>query len=367
MSEKMSSTAKDAEDTVKTSKAKAAKTSKAKAAKMAQTKAEKTAKASESRAAVGKSEKTAKASESRAVEKDEKKPSEDRDGGKTVKASSETGNGEKFCEDGAGGKTVKASSKTGAGGKTVKDSSEIGAGEKSSEDGAGGKTVKASSETGAEKKYSGAGAGKKSSETGAGKGVPAWETGKISAATEVSTSELAVVLGITARYVRQLTEDGRLLKSGRGRYPLAQSVQAYVSMKRDDELDDDDEETKKKDKKTERLKRESEAKYKAAKAAIAEMDAEERKGKMHRSEDVAAMTADLIFTVRGALIALPGRLAVDVIGIEDAAVASEIIRREVNLVMEELAGYEYDPAKYQERVRERLKLEAELTGGDEDA
>ena len=318
MSEKMSSTAKDSEDTVKTSKTKAEKT--------AEAKVEKTAKESEIRASVEKA-------------------------------------GENAFEASTSGKTVKASTETGTG----KKSSETGTGKKSSEDGAGGKTVKASSETGAEKKYSGAGAGKKSSETGAGKGDSAWETGKISAATEVSTSELAVVLGITARYVRQLTEDGRLLKSGRGRYPLAQSVQAYVSMRRDDELDDDDEATKKKDKKTERLKRESEAKYKAAKAAIAEMDAEERKGKMHRSEDVAAMTADLIFAVRGALIALPGRLAVDVIGIEDAAVASEIIRREVNLVMEELAGYEYDPAKYQERVRERLKLEAELTGGDEDA
>ena len=333
------------------------------AEKTSKTKAEKTAKASESRAAVGNAEKTAEAKVEKTAKESEIRASVEKAGenafeagtsGKTVKAStetgtrkkssetgtgkksSETGTGKKSSEDGTGGKTVKASSKTRAGGKTVKDSSEIGAGKKSFED-------------------------------GDGKGVSVWETGKISAATEVSTSELAVVLGITARYVRQLTEDGRLLKSGRGRYPLAESVQAYVSMKRDDDLDDDDEATKKKDKKTERLKRESEAKYKAAKAAIAEMDAEERKGKMHRSEDVAAMTADLIFAVRGALIALPGRLAVDVIGIEDAAVESEIIRREVNLVMEELAGYEYDPAKYQERVRERLKLEAELTGGDEDA
>ena len=103
---------------------------------------------------------------------------------------------------------------------------------------------------------------------------------------------------------------------------------------------------------------------KASKAQIAKMEADELRGKMHRSEDVAAMTEDLIYTIRGSLMALPGRLAVDVATVTTPAEAAEIIRKEVHALMRELANYQYDPEKYEERVRERRKWEA--GGGDVD-
>ena len=84
-----------------------------------------------------------------------------------------------------------------------------------------------------------------------------------------------------------------------------------------------------------------------------EQEAEELKGSMHRAEDVAAMTEDLVYTIRGALNALPGRLAVDTAAAATPAEASEVIRKEVGKVMRELAAYHYDPKKYEERVRER--------------
>ena len=89
------------------------------------------------------------------------------------------------------------------------------------------------------------------------------------------------------------------------------------------------------------------------KATIAKLEADELKGTMHRAEDVAALTEDLVYTIRGALNALPGRLAVDVAAVSTPAEASEVIRKEVSKVMRELAGYHYDPKKYEERVRER--------------
>lgn len=88
------------------------------------------------------------------------------------------------------------------------------------------------------------------------------------------------------------------------------------------------------------------------------MEANELKGKMHRSEDVSALTEDLVYAIRSMLVALPGRLAVDVAEAADAAEAAIIIRREVHHLMEELAGYQYDPKKYEERVRERQSWEA---------
>ena len=179
---------------------------------------------------------------------------------------------------------------------------------------------------------------------------------KITSETEVSSSELASVLGITGRNIRQLVEDGQLEKVD-GRFILSDSVQRYVAFK--SKRDKDDEE-----KRLEKTRLTADVTMKASKAQIAKMEADELRGKMHRSEDVAAMTEDLIYTIRGSLMALPGRLAVDVATVTTPAEAAEIIRKEVHALMRELANYQYDPEKYEERVRERRKWEA--GGGDVD-
>ena len=88
---------------------------------------------------------------------------------------------------------------------------------------------------------------------------------------------------------------------------------------------------------------------------------------MHRSEDVAAMTEDLIYTIRGMLLALPGRLADDAHSAESSAETEAIIRKEVFSVMEALSRYQYDPQRYEERVRERRKWKSGESAEDDDA
>lgn len=179
---------------------------------------------------------------------------------------------------------------------------------------------------------------------------------KITSETEVSTSELACVLGITGRNIRQLVEDGQLEKVD-GHFILSDSVQRYVAFKSKGEKDDEEQ-------RLDKARRTAEVTLRASKAQIAKMEADELRGKMHRSEDVAAMTEDLVYTIRGSLMALPGRLAVDVAAAVTPAEAAEIIRKEIHALMRELANYQYDPEKYEERVRERRKWEA--GGGDVD-
>lgn len=172
---------------------------------------------------------------------------------------------------------------------------------------------------------------------------------KITIHTMASKSELACVLNLTSKRISQLTEDG-ILQSSNGKYLLADSVKKYVSYKTRDLTDADDAEI-------ERAKKKAEAQLKAAKAAVAELEADELKGKMHRSEDVAALTEDLIYAIRAELLALPGRLAVDTAEVSTAAETAEIIRREVFSLMKSLSEYKYDPAKYEERVRGRMDWE----------
>lgn len=178
----------------------------------------------------------------------------------------------------------------------------------------------------------------------------------------VKTADLCEMTGKTNQWIGQLVNQGVLsrIRTRHGnQFEMHEVVRAYLGML--DARQAAETETE------EQLKKEqmaADVKMKKSKALIADMDAKERQGKMHRSEDVAAMTEDLIYAIRGALLALPGRLAVDVLSAGTPAEASEIIRGEVYRVMEELAGYEYDPAKYEERMRERLRLAA--AGGEDE-
>lgn len=74
---------------------------------------------------------------------------------------------------------------------------------------------------------------------------------------------------------------------------------------------------------------------------------------MHSAEDVEAMTTDLCLAVRSSLLSMPGRLAVDVAEAQNTAEVSEIIKKAVNEILDDLTRYEYNPEEYRRRVRER--------------
>ena len=180
------------------------------------------------------------------------------------------------------------------------------------------------------------------------------------------SEDLASLFGLTGQWINQLTRDGVLKKrdtpAGK-RYNVVESTRSYVQYLRDKAAGRGEKgipESK------ELEKFEAEVRIKQAKAQIAELEAQELQGIMHRSEDVAALTEDLLYTVRDSLLALPGRLAVDAAGAATAAEAAEIIKREVYLVMGELSAYTYDPKKYAERVRERMDWQAEHGGEDDE-
>lgn len=172
----------------------------------------------------------------------------------------------------------------------------------------------------------------------------------------IKTADICAMTGKSNQWIGQLVSQGTLRKHSTAHgslFELADTMRAYCEML----------EARTGPEMSEQEQRRSEARsaadvtLKVAKAQIAKLEADELSGKMHRSEDVAAMTEDLIYTIRGALMALPGRLAVDVCDVKTPAEASEVIRKEVYAVMGELSQYRYDPKKYEERVRERRKWE----------
>ena len=168
-----------------------------------------------------------------------------------------------------------------------------------------------------------------------------------------STEIMAKLFELDPRRVQQLAKEGVLPAASQRPYKfdLLPTVKAYIRYLRDRA---NGKEAKTADTvKAEADKLRAEADLKQSKAKIAELQLKELEGKMHRSEDVEALTNDLVYTARSMIMALPGRLAMDVVQAGSANEASALIRTECYKILDELAGYQYDREAYRRRVRDR--------------
>lgn len=180
----------------------------------------------------------------------------------------------------------------------------------------------------------------------------------------VPTRKLASWLDLTDNRIRQLEDEGYLTsktESGKKKFELKESVRIYIEyLKRHKEnpmLEVMDDEARK-------LK--AEADLKEAKAAIEQMKKAELEATMHRSDDVEAITTDLVMAVRAELLALPGMLAVDVASAQSASEAAGFIKKAVNDILNSLKDYYYNPEEYKKMVREREKWMSEETDKETD-
>lgn len=176
------------------------------------------------------------------------------------------------------------------------------------------------------------------------------------------TADICSILGKSNQWIGQLTSQGTINKTKTKHgslYNLSENLVAYIASL--EKKSDDDPETKK----LEMDKQKAEVSLRTSKAIMANFNAKELQGKMHRSDDVAALTEDLVYTIRGELMALIGRLSTDLVGITDQAEMSAKIQDEVYAIMDTLSSYKYDSRKYEERVRQRLKKDNVEAAEDE--
>ncbi len=166
----------------------------------------------------------------------------------------------------------------------------------------------------------------------------------------VTKKDLCQILGLSSRRIEQLVSDGVITREGHpAKYNLVDAVQAYIGQLKTAA-------SKRKQKENPELEKdklEGEARIKQAKAEMAELELKELQGELHRAEDVEAITTDHVLYFRSMLMALPGKLAVDLAGTHTAAEQSARVKQEVNFVLDQLADYKYDPEEYAKRVRDR--------------
>lgn len=168
-----------------------------------------------------------------------------------------------------------------------------------------------------------------------------------------TSAQVAKIFHMSAKRVQQLTADGIIeteqTPKGR-RYNWDKTVEQYIAYLSDKANGREKKET---DALLETEKLTAEKRIKMAKAEMAELALKEMKGELHRASDVEEITTDHVLYVRSMLMALPGKLAVDVAAINSAPECADRIKREVYSVLNSLANYRYDPDEYKKRVRER--------------
>lgn len=162
---------------------------------------------------------------------------------------------------------------------------------------------------------------------------------------------IANMFGVTTRRIEQLTTEGIIKGEGKPiKYDLVPTIKAYIKY-----LSDKAHARAKKEEieKLEKEKLESEVTIKRSKAEVAKLELKEIQGKMHRAEDVEAIFTDHALFLRGLLLAMPNKLAVDLAGEHTAAEQAETVKREVHYILNQLTEYRYDAEEYKKRVLAR--------------
>lgn len=163
---------------------------------------------------------------------------------------------------------------------------------------------------------------------------------------------IARLFNKSARRIQQLTQDGILptIETPEGRrYDLVPTIKRYIAYL--DELASNKPAQSLQEKQAKKL--DADIKYKEAKAGKAKLELDELKGIMHRAEDIEKLTNELVFAVRSMLLALPGRVAMDLAAINTAPEVSKYMAEHVAALLDELATHEYNPEIYKQLVRER--------------
>lgn len=171
----------------------------------------------------------------------------------------------------------------------------------------------------------------------------------------MDTKMIAKVFDVSVRRVEQLTHEGIIVpaKTRPRKYDPYPTIRAYIQYLSDKAYGREKKQSKEE---YEISKLEADARWKQAKAEMAELDLQELQGEMHRAEDVEAITTNIVFAVRSFLLAMPNRLAIDVYSAKSKTQVSEVIKKEIYQILEQLANLDYDKADYKKLVRERKGL-----------
>lgn len=150
----------------------------------------------------------------------------------------------------------------------------------------------------------------------------------------VNQKELANILGITSRRVRQLREEGFFSFAENGKkYNLEKCVQEYIDYKVKAETNTG----------TSIDREKEQAEHEQIKKNISKLKLRKLKKELHEASDVELFLNEMLINFRNRLLSIPNKVAVQILGEEDINIIIQILLKEITESLEELS--EYDPDK----------------------
>lgn len=151
----------------------------------------------------------------------------------------------------------------------------------------------------------------------------------------IGVKEVAELTGYSTQRIDQLSAEGVTVKLGHGKYDAFATLQnmfSHVRTKKTNQYDADPSSPEGQSYEAHR------ARLTKAKADIAEMDAELKKGTVHAAEAVAAVWGDMIGNARAKLLGLPVKLAGALDGLS-VTERQDMLKLAINEALQELANY----------------------------
>lgn len=154
----------------------------------------------------------------------------------------------------------------------------------------------------------------------------------------VSAAVLGNIFGVTDRRIRQMAEEGIIVRAAKGRYNLVDSLKNYIlSLKLAVDSNDSDNPD------GELNFEEEKALHERVKRHISEMKLQTMKGELHKADDVRHVMTDMLSSFKTRMMNIPAKVA-PVLKDRDAGYIKERLTSEVTEALNELK--DYNPADF---------------------
>jgi phage terminase Nu1 subunit (DNA packaging protein) len=161
-----------------------------------------------------------------------------------------------------------------------------------------------------------------------------------------STNELAAVLGVSDRWVRELAQGKILEQASRGHFHLVESVQKYIEFIKEGESSGNDKDQKHNYRKEKTL-------LTKANREKAEIELAIIRGEVHRTEDVETIVSNMLNNFRSKILAIPVKVSPYLLAQTEMAIIQDILKTHLYEALTELK--DYDPEAFHRQNKECLK------------
>lgn len=148
----------------------------------------------------------------------------------------------------------------------------------------------------------------------------------------VSATVLSEIIGVGDRRIRQLADEGVLIRASKGRYNLKESMKNYILNLR---IAVDQGEDYDKDQSLDEIK----AQHEKVKMHMSQLKLSSMQGEVHKSSDVERVMKDMLSSFRTRLLNLPAKLAPLLVMRENADWIRESLTKEILEILNELKDY----------------------------